>query len=339
MSYVTSGLEKRKKQNIVLEFFGRLLYRVPRLPKFAQIEITNSCNLNCKMCPREFLKVPYKHMDLKVYKKVVDRLEGVNTLTLTGWGEPFYYDKIFDCIGYAKKKGLKVKLTTNGVLLNDAKIEKIFKTGLDEVTFSLDHIKGDPDFGHPNKAALMNIQKIVDIREARRLEKPKVVLQPTMHSKKSRNVFDVIRWGANIGADRINIARLDLRFDPKLKRASRSEEEWIFKKANKLGKKMDIRVDMVQFAVFDGLARLLYRLFRRVIHRMDHKCSKTYNYVYVNVDGFATPCCFYPHMKRGDLKKQGLGQVWNGKLFKIFRKNQEKICGKCDVMKVRYLEG
>ncbi|HII72551.1 TPA: hypothetical protein HA265_07380, partial [Candidatus Woesearchaeota archaeon] len=105
MSYLTSGLEQRKKQNIMLEFLGRLLYIVPRRPRFAQIEITNDCNLNCKMCPREFLKVPYKHMDMKVYKKVVDGLKGVHQLTLTGWGEPFYYDKILECVKYAKKKG------------------------------------------------------------------------------------------------------------------------------------------------------------------------------------------------------------------------------------------
>ena len=77
-----------------MEFFGRLVYRVPIMPVFAQIEITNSCNLNCKMCPREFLKVPYKHMDYGLYKKIVDNLSGVYQVTLTGWGEPFYYDKI-----------------------------------------------------------------------------------------------------------------------------------------------------------------------------------------------------------------------------------------------------
>ncbi|MFC1741105.1 radical SAM/SPASM domain-containing protein [Nanoarchaeota archaeon] len=338
MSYVTTGLGKRKKQNMLSEFLGRMFYIVPRMPKFAQIEITNSCNLNCKMCPRAFLKVPYKHMDMKVYKKVVDGLSGVHTLTLTGWGEPFYYGKIFECISYAKKKGLKVKLTNNGVLLNDAKIKKVFSTGLDELTFSLDHIKGDPDFGHPNKAALRNIKKIIEIREKRGLSRPRVVLQPTMHSRKAKNVSDVIRWGASVGADRVNIARLDLRFDPKLRRASEKEEKRIFTMAEKLSKEQGIRVDMVQFAVFDGFARLMYRLTRRLLHRFDHKCSKTYNYIYVNVDGFVTPCCFYPHMKRGDLKKQGLRDIWNGELFRLFRKKQENICGKCDVMKVRYLE-
>ena len=338
MSYVTTGIQKRKKQNLITEFLGRLSYIIPKNPAFAQIEITNSCNLNCKMCPRAFLKVPYKHMDFLVYKNIINKLKGVYQVTLTGWGEPFYYDKIFDCIKYAKKKGLKVKLTTNGILLNDKKIKRIFESELDEITFSLDHIKGDPDFGHPNNSALRNIKKIIHIRDEQDLEKPKVVLQPTMHAKKSKNIFDVIRWGAHVGADRINIARLDLRFDPNLQRASEIEEKKLFKRVTKLSKETGIRVDMVQYAIFDGISRLAYRLFNRILHRFDHKCSKTYNYVYINVDGFVTPCCFFPHMKRGDLKKQDLVEIWNGKLFKIFRKNQEKICGKCDVMKIRYLD-
>jgi len=338
MSYTTTGLEKRKKQNIVLEFLGRLLFIIPRRPKFAQIEITNSCNLNCKMCPRAQLKVPYKHMDMKIYKKVVDKLEGINTLTLTGWGEPFYYDKIFDCITYAKKKGLKVKLTTNGVLINDAKINKIISSGLDDITFSIDHIKGDPDFGHPNKAALMNIKKIIQLRDSKGLDKPQIVLQTTMHARKGKNVMDVIKWGAKVGADRINIARLDLRFDPNLKRASEEEEQRIFKTADRLGKDLGIRVDMVQYAVFDGFPRLMYKISRRLLHRFDTKCSKGYNYVYINVDGFVTPCCFYPLMKMGDLKKQSLQDIWNGARYRKFRQFKVKGCTKCDVMRVRYLE-
>ncbi len=326
----------REKQNPLAELIGRLFFIVPKSPKFAQIEITNDCNLNCKMCPRNVLKVPFKHMDFGVYKKVVDRLDGVNTLTLTGWGEPFYYDKIFDCISYAKKKGIKVKLTTNGVLLNDKKIGDIFNSKLDEITFSIDHIKGDPDLGHPNNASLRNIQKIIALKKERNVSRPKIVLQSTLHSKKANNIYDVIKWGAKVGVDRINLARLDLRFDPTLKRASEKEEQQIFKKSEKLSKKLDIRVDMVQYAIFDGIARFAYKNLRKVLHRFDTKCSKCYSYVYVNVDGFATPCCFYPHMKRGDLKKQKVKEIWNGKLFKIFRLNQKKICGKCDVMMIRY---
>lgn len=339
MSYTTTRLEReRKKQNAVVELFSRLFFIVPKSPKFAQIEITNTCNLNCKMCPREFLKVEHKHMEMKVYKQIIDKLKGVYLVTLTGWGEPFYYEKIFECIKYAKKKGLRVKLTTNGILLNDEKIKKIFELGLDEITFSLDHIRGDPELGHPNKAALKNIKEIIRVKQEKGLKRPKVVLQPTMHSGKAENVYDVIKWGAKTGADRVNIARLDLRFDPKLKRATEEEEKEIFRRAERLSKKSGIRVDMVQYAVFDGIARLGYKVMRRLLHRFDRKCSKTYNYVYINVDGFVTPCCFYPHMKRGDLKKQELEEIWQGELFRIFRKNEEKICGKCDVMKVRYLE-
>lgn len=338
MSYTTTGLGKRKKQNMIIEFLGRMLFKVPKEPKFAQIEITNACNLNCKMCPRKLLKVPFKHMDPELYRKVVDKLEGIHTLTLTGWGEPFYYDRIFECITYAKKKGLKVKLTTNGVLLNDEKIDKISESGLDELTFSLDHVKGDPDFGHPNKAALRNIQKIIRIRQEKRLKRPKVVLQATMHKGKAKNIFDVIRWGAKIGADRINLARLDLRFDPNLKRASEKEEQHIFRKADRLSKKVGIRVDMVQYAIFEGFSRWLYKLTRRLLHRFDTKCSKGYNYVYINVDGIVTPCCFYPLMNMGDLKKQSLKKIWNGRRFRKFRQFKYKGCLKCDVMRVRYLE-
>jgi len=327
----------RKKQNMLIEFLGRLFFIIPSTPKFAQIEITNKCNLNCKMCPRKFLNIPYKNMNIEVYKTIINNLDGVHTLTLTGWGEPFCYPEIFDCIQYAKKKGFKIKLTTNGTLLDNKKIEKIFEKGLDEITFSIDNIQGNATFGHSNLIALRNIQKIIELRKKKNLDKPKIVLQPTMHAGRAKDIYDIIKWGKKAEVDRINIARISTKFDPNLSRVSEEEEKEIFNTANKLSKKLGIRVDMVQYAVFEGFLRYIYILFRRIMHRFDSKCSKTYDFIYVNADGFVTPCCMFPNMKMGDLKKNTLNEIWNGKTFNEFRKNQEKICGNCDVMKIGFL--
>ena len=45
------------------ETFRRLRYRLPNRPRQVQIEITNRCNMDCPMCPREVLDIELEHMD------------------------------------------------------------------------------------------------------------------------------------------------------------------------------------------------------------------------------------------------------------------------------------
>ena len=41
----------------MLDTFQRLRYRLPLKPRQVQIEITNRCNMDCPMCPREDLNI------------------------------------------------------------------------------------------------------------------------------------------------------------------------------------------------------------------------------------------------------------------------------------------
>ena len=104
-------------KNSVGEALGRILYMIPDYPSQAQIEITNRCNLTCKMCPRDYFNLLKEDMPLETFKKIVDRLENITLLTLTGWGEPLVHPHIFEMITYCKERSHKVKLTTNGTLL------------------------------------------------------------------------------------------------------------------------------------------------------------------------------------------------------------------------------
>jgi radical SAM protein with 4Fe4S-binding SPASM domain len=48
-----------------------------------------------------------------------------------------------------------------------------------------------------------------------------------------------------------------------------------------------------------------------------------------------TPCCALPRHIVGDLKKETLTQIWNGKNMKEFRKHHKQICRDCHVFKIR----
>jgi MoaA/NifB/PqqE/SkfB family radical SAM enzyme len=319
----------------IREAWRRILFLPPGAPSQVQIEVTNRCNLSCRMCPRDALGVPREDMPFAVFKQVVDRIGGVRLVTLTGWGEPFIHPDLFAMIEYSMGKGLKVKLTTNGTLVDKVMQRRIVDSGLESITFSLEDIERKSGEGHGGTQAMENLKGLLRLRKAQR---PEVVIQVTLHAGKEKDLHELIRLGAEAGADRINLSRLDLRFNPSLKRPSHVEEKALFREAERLGAEKGIQVDFIPYAISQGVERLSYRVLRKLLHRSGRYCLRLYDYLYVNLKGEVTPCCSLPLYSIGDILKEDLGAIWKGKRLNEFRKEHKKICGQCDQWEIRQKE-
>jgi MoaA/NifB/PqqE/SkfB family radical SAM enzyme len=105
-------------------------------------EITSRCNLSCRHC---FVNTnSTDDIELVYCMKVIDYIREANNfgkIMLTG-GEPFIRTDIFDILSYIKKSipDIIVDLTTNMTLLDESKILKLHKIGIDELTVSLDGV-------------------------------------------------------------------------------------------------------------------------------------------------------------------------------------------------------
>ena len=320
------------------EGFGRLLYLIPPHPEVAQIEVTNRCNFNCAMCQRIPLKVPIKDMELTLYKKVIDKLGPIKEVTLTGWGEPLMHSKIAEMIGYAKKKGKSVSLTSNGSLLTEKLALKLIDSGLDSISFSIDEIK-TPKSGslvHPIMTQIKKVENFIKMTEGRR-SKPEIIIQVTLHQGREKEILEVVEWASKIGADLVNLNRLDLRFNKKLKRPNLKEERELVKKLDEWGEKYKIQTEFRPHLAFSGISRKIYRVLVPLMHQRGKHCLRVYNYLYVNLEGKVTPCCALPLWVVGDLLKEDLEDIWKSEKFENFRKHdfQRKICGECDVLEIR----
>jgi MoaA/NifB/PqqE/SkfB family radical SAM enzyme len=238
-------------------------------------------------------------------------------------------------IDYCKAKGLRTKLTTNGTLVDGMVQRKILDSGLDSLAFSLENTKGRNGEGHLEVGAIENLKGLLSLRKAKI---PEVVIQVTLHQGKENDLYELICLGAEMGADRINLSRLDVRLTPSLKRPSKEEEGELFRKANRLGKEKGIQVDFIPYAVSHGIERLFYRVLRRSLHRFGRYCLRFYDYLYVNLKGEVTPCCSLPLYAVGNILENGLKEIWRGERLKDFRRKQKVICGQCDQWEVRQKE-
>lgn len=100
-------------------------------------EVTNKCNAECVMCPRDLHTRPQGIMDQTKYERSIDEVTelGCKRVTLTGFGEPFLDKNLEKKISYAKSKGLRTYVITNASLLQK-RGQSIADSGLDELRIS-----------------------------------------------------------------------------------------------------------------------------------------------------------------------------------------------------------
>lgn len=116
------------------------------------IEPTGICNLSCvgMVCNKDENKVSKTHkarnrskFPLGEFKSLVDDVGShVKHLSLFNYGEPFLIKESGDMVEYIKDNYPDIYLftSTNGTLLDDEKIHKIVKSGMDHITISLDGV-------------------------------------------------------------------------------------------------------------------------------------------------------------------------------------------------------
>jgi radical SAM protein with 4Fe4S-binding SPASM domain len=141
---------------------ARAFFSIPTpMPEIAFIEITNQCNLRCRMCRRKYFLdkhlIEDNHISVSAFQAIISRLSGIEWLSLSGVGEPFIHPNFFTLLEEAKAAGYKVATSTNGFWRNNLErnIAEINRIGLDELRISVDDIQGTNPFGHP-----MNVKEI-----------------------------------------------------------------------------------------------------------------------------------------------------------------------------------
>ncbi|MCO4781851.1 MAG: radical SAM protein [Candidatus Cloacimonetes bacterium] len=312
-----------------LDDLQRILFQVPQAPNMAQLEANNACNLDCTMCPRNELNIQLKEMDFEVYSNTLYKLRdlNINEIDIGGWGEITYHSRFFELIELAKELGFKVYFTSNGLLLNQKKLERLLEIGLDGITFSIDSAeKQTKDFtGHINVPVWKKLRLLLSLRDPKKTHvKVNTLVQKANYHEviAISNSLDKLKidmhiiFGPNISRD---IENLRVPYDTEYKLYESIEElreskQW----------------DMI---VSTPLGR--YHKDKRRYHFMlGERCPQTWQNIYVNRSGYVTPCTLLPDWHIDKLENiTNIDQLWNHKRYKDFRRNQKHYCDGCDAMK------
>jgi tungsten cofactor oxidoreducase radical SAM maturase len=147
-----------------------LLPRQPDLRKL-YIEPTTVCNLNCRTCIRNVWEDPKTHMEMDIFRQIVEYIEqfpDLQRVVFSGLGEPLTHPHILEMVQMVRQRGLDVTLGSNGLLLDKATSHELIKLGVDRLVISLDGVKPETYAGVRGAMLSRVLGNIRDLNESKR---------------------------------------------------------------------------------------------------------------------------------------------------------------------------
>lgn len=274
---------------------------VPK-PKLLVLELSNICNLRCKICNRPSKDSPVGNMDLGLAKEVL-KLASENGIENVGFhtvGEPLLYPHLEEVFVYAKKLGFPITTNTNANLLTKEKSDMLLRIGIDNLWISLegvDSVYNSIRRGGDFSTVIKNIEYYFNNLKNKDRFKLNCHYVITKESVLSIKSFQE------------NYAHL---FD---------------------------RITFVPL-INQGLTENEYVTNNSIFLFKNDKypCLRVWSNMFVTFNGDVSICCVdYNHkLIVGNIKKDSLLNIWNSKAYKYYRRlnregkiNQIKYCHNC----------
>ena len=272
-------------------------------PKYLSIQTTSLCNASCVFCPYKDIKdlFPHKIMDMALYKKIIDECsnyKSVERIIPYMNNEPLTDPYLIERINYAKEKvpRASVHILTNGLLLTEEMSGKLISSKLDWIGISLHGIRKetiDKTMGIPYEIALKRINNFVEKASQRKNIKDYILVTFLRHKYLSREEKDeTLRFWKKKGVERISY------FEGPISRA--------------------------------GNVKNLPKVYRK---EEIVGCNSIWadEMIHIVEDGKVILCCmdWRREVILGDLNKQSIYGVWNGRRKEIW----QVIYGKSDMPK------
>jgi radical SAM protein with 4Fe4S-binding SPASM domain len=269
------------------------------------------------MCPRNDPNFQEGEMSYSMFTRIIDRLPFLKGAQLQGLGEPFLHKDLFRMIEYLHDRKMNSLVVTNGTLLNDENMERIFGSGLNIVHISVD--SANPEVyesirvGAKLDEVKRNVRRLVERRNELK-SKLKVNINSVLMRRNYREVEGMVRLGSEVGVDLVNFCDIQYSFDvgistryESLRLASEEEKKEIqrlFRSAKTLSEKEHIPINLPRLEQ----------------PRIRQNCEQPWVYLVVAENGKVRPCCAIHHKEFGDLTTQDYRSVWNNSEFQTFRR-------------------
>ncbi len=299
---------------------------------FIQWHLTERCNLRCRHCYQGTEKV--REMTASEIKREIDGAtrmfqaweeeHGITvspSIHFTG-GEPLLYKRLWDVIGYARGRGFRVAVMTNGCLVTKEDAKRAVDLGIDDIQISLegppdlhDSIRGKKSF----EATARGISKLVGAGN-------RVSANVTLSRINADQIEKTVDTAREMGCYAIGFSRivpcgsakalLDQFLTPQ-------ELKTAYRKINSLN------CHSFQVLSGDPLSGMLSETEPPVECSLTLSgCSAGFSGVTITSDGSVMPCRRIG-LSAGNVKKKSLRDIWASSRLLWSLRRRESYSGRC----------
>lgn len=275
-----------------------------------EIDVTSNCNAKCPFCFQGDHSTSDKTLSFEQIINLLDELRVMGTYYIGfSGGEPFLRDDFLDIIRAAKKRGFKVSIITNGMLLNNEIIDELSKLFIDRITISFHSMKEENYMWHfgmnSSKLFYHSIENIKYIIH----KKMSLGIAVTVTKYNISELDEMEKFFTNLGLKETDLSYNLLLTGKNKINDYRPSADQIKNKSKLMNKNR-----------FNGKFSLLC---------IAGKISCT-----INHDGGVHPCVFFDYPV-GNIKEHSLIHIWQtSHYFKILRSINETMFTKCQACEI-----
>ena len=303
------------------------------------LELTYRCNLSCPYCyvGEERNK---KELTTDEWKKVIDQIPFYGIITLVG-GEPLLRNDFGELLEYSCKKVLrKVHVVSNGILLDEGKIEVFKKSKPVLLSISLDgfgetHDKNRDKEGIFDKI-ISNLKNIKSQAPKQMIDIKTIVLEnnlddlPKLYKMCDENGFNFLsisflrnnHWKQNSVLQESFIPEYTENYPIKSYFDMEHFKE-VYKELESLSKKSKVKIRFAPKFEYlknpiEGIEKFFQNPADKPVNEIYKPCLYPYSDMMINPEGFVYPCL---SLKIGNVKEKSIKELYNEPKYCCFRKN------------------
>lgn len=344
-------------------------------PILIYAELSTKCNLRCKMCGLSFYNIPASEQGLmgrEIFEKISQLFVPGSTLALFGRGESLLHPDFIYFLNLATRHAMRVTFNTNGLLLNKTMAKAIVENRQHTLIFSCsagsariykkihgsnswekfwDNIdmlnEAKLKYGkikHKDKLIFQEPSILIEFvsQLSNITEFPNLVWKAFKHNISGVIAVDMVAHSKEMEKERMNLPETI-----PIAKKYYDEAKGLY---NKL-----IKPKMPQFVLrlpdsYSGITKkVINRKEKQRLNKImsqlnkdnrvfnkQYFCLEPWQTFYVRFDGTVTPCCITNRVM-GHLNQNTAKEIWNGTMFKKFRKRMLSAdkpfeCLKCHLM-------
>jgi radical SAM protein with 4Fe4S-binding SPASM domain len=273
-------------------------------PQRLNIEPTNYCNLQCRLCPHPIMKRPKGFMELEMFRRLVAECKGRDVrFWLHYIGEPLLHPHIASMVAWAVEQGIpSVGLSTNAIMMTPELARELLRAGLHRLECSVDAICAEEfkDFRGKDEfdRVVENIRHVLSMKKQLNSPLPIISVQYMSKSRAGQEIEKVRQfWRQWLGPDDFIMTIQDISFAGRVRELSLASNS------------------------------------------TRSPCQWPFRYAVVLWNGDVVPCDsdFEGHCVMGSLKNNSLEQIWNNDKYKAMREAHLRndydslpLCRPCD---------